>query len=176
VDTGVVPPEAVGLIGSGWAQPSTRDAPASGEPFDPNATAPIELAEVLAVEGGNAPSGGGGGYSRRSYGGGGGYSGGGGGGFSPGRNFGGSFSSDDFDDSGWEDFLKDFDNDGDTDEKDEAKARKLAVKSKRTRRGKRGGKSRVPSPGLGGVPSFPESEIRTNTLSAIEKSKSKGKK
>jgi hypothetical protein len=173
---GVVPPEAVGLIGSGWAQPSTRDAPASGEPFDPNATAPIELAEVLAVEGGNAPSGGGGGYSRRSYGGGGGYSGGGGGGFSPGRNFGGSFSSDDFDDSGWEDFLKDFDNDGDTDEKDEAKARKLAVKSKRTRRGKRGGKSRVPSPGLGGVPSFPESEIRTNTLSAIEKSKSKGKK
>jgi hypothetical protein len=181
---GVVPPEAVGLIGSGWAQSNSGGAPVSGEPFDPNATAPVDVAEVLAVEGGNVPSGGytprssgggggGGSYGRRSYGGGG-YSGGGGG--RGGFDLGGSFGSDDFDDSGWEDFLRDFDNDGDMDEKDEAKARKKAAMRKKTRRGTRGGKSRVPQPGLGGVPSFPESEIRTNTLAAIDKSKSKGKK
>jgi hypothetical protein len=178
---GVVPPEAVGLIGSGWAQSNSGGAPVTGEPLDPNATAPIDVAEILAVEGGKAPSGGytprssggGGGYSRRSYGGGGGYSGGGGG--RGGFDFGGSFGSDEADDSGWEDLLRDFDNDGDVDDKDEAKARKKAAMRKKTRRGTRGGKSRVPSPGLGGVPSFPESEIRTNTLAAIDKSKKKGK-
>jgi hypothetical protein len=184
-EMGIVPPDGVGKVGPAWLQaPGQGGAPAASEtgaPLDPNATAPIDVAEILAVEGGNAPSGGGnsgGGSGRQwvNYGSGGG--GGGRGGFSSGGSrgsFGGSFGSDDFDDSGWEDLLRDFDNDGDMDEKDEAKARKKAAMRKKTRRGTRGGKSRVPSPGLGGVPSFPESEIRTNTLAAIGKSKKKGK-
>jgi hypothetical protein len=185
VTAGIIDPAGVGKAGPSWLRspgsPPVGAPPAAEGPFDPNATAPVDVAEVLAVEGGNIPSGGysnrssggGGGYSRRSYGGGGGYSSGGGG--RGGFDFGGSFGSDEADDSGWEDLLRDFDNDGDMDEKDEAKARKKAAMRKKTRRGTRGGKSRVPSPGLGGVPSFPESEIRTSTLAAIDKSKKKGK-
>jgi hypothetical protein len=186
-ERGVVPPAGVGQVGPIWLQDPGQGGSAApttdpaGAPLDASATMPVELAEVIAVEGGGGSSGGGGysrgggGYSRRSYGGGGGYSGGGGGGggFSFG---GGSFGSGDFDDSGWEDFLKDFDRDGDTDEKDEVRARKMAVRSKRTRRGKRGGKSTgFPPMDMSNVPTFPESEIRTNTLAAIEKSKKKGK-
>lgn len=174
VQMGLVSESAVGKAGAKWlnppgSKPSTSSTPsteAAGEPFDPNAILPTTVAEVLAVEGGSGGGGGGGGngWTPNTYGG----SGGGGGGYTR-RSSGGGGSSGDFNDSDWEDFLEDFDRDGDMDEKDERKARKKASMMKRTRRGKRGGKS------MSNVPSFPESEIRTNTLAAIEKSKAKGK-
>jgi hypothetical protein len=180
---GRVPREAIGRRGAHYLNsqvtpPTDVPADLAGAPLDPSATMPVELAEVIAVEGGGSSGGGGGGsgwipnkYGRSGGSGyGGGSYGGGGGGFSFGSGR-GSFGSGDFDDSGWESFLRDFDNDGDTDEKDEAKARKMAVKSKRTRRGKRGGKSSRVS----GAPEYQTTPMREQILATIDESKKKGK-
>lgn len=169
VDVGLIPQHAVGRNEPYWfglgnaasqeAAPSTTpDAPIT----DPNAPLPVTPAEVAAVESGNAGGSSGGGGSRGGrqwidYGSsGGGY--GGGGGYSRG---GRSRSSYDDDADSWEDFLRDFDDDGDIDEKDEKRAQMDFAKRKKTRRGKRGGKR------TRGLPTMGTSPIRQDVLANL---------
>jgi hypothetical protein len=160
----------------------------AGAPLDPNATIPVTPAAVAPAVaassggGGRSYGGGGGGYSRsygggggysRSYGGGGGYSrsyGGGGGSFGGGRGGGFDFGDgEDFADLDWESLLRDFDMDGDIDEKDERKAQSKAMRRRNRRKAAKGGNLRV-----AGAPDYQTTPERERILATIEESKSTG--
>jgi hypothetical protein len=182
---GAVPPGAVGQPGdttwlrnpSEWAGKGAPSAPPAdaGQPLDPGAVLPGTPAEVAAVENtGGSPAYSDNNYSPRTrssgnYGG----RGGGGGNTYPAsgrsrRSSGGSsFGGDEDFGEDWKSFLKDFDGDGDTDSKDEMKAKAMSAKRKKTRRGKRAGKSTSVD--------FQTTPMREEILSTIEKSRNKGK-
>jgi hypothetical protein len=187
---GLISAEAVGRVGPAHLMPrktggAPPEAPASdaGTPLDPNATIPVTPAAVAPAAaassggGGGGSYGGGGGY-RRFYGGGGGgysssggYSRGGGGYSRGGGSFGGGsdFGDGDFADLDWESLLRDFDMDGDIDEKDERKAKSKAMRRRNRRKAAKGGNPRV-----AGAPDYQTTPERERILATIEESKSTG--
>lgn len=173
--TDIVPPARF----RGGSAPA-EDASSAGQPLDPNATIPVTPAAVAAPATA-ASSGGGSGRQWVAYGGGGGrsYGGGGysrgggyssGGGYSRGGRSGGFDSDDDdFADLDWESLLRDFDNDGDIDDADEAKAKSKAARRRGRRKTAAGGNSRV-----AGAPDYQTTPERERILGVIAKSKSGG--
>lgn len=149
-------------------QPAAPPASDAGQPLDPNAVLPVTPAEVAAVEGtGSTGTWNDSSWQPRSSRGGGSNWGGN---TSSGRRSRRGSSSDFFGDDGgsWEDFLDDFDGDGDIDEKDERKAKARFMKRKKTRRGKRGGTSSGRT-----TVNFQTTPMREEILSTIEKSRNK---
>lgn len=171
-----IPPESVGRPANPYEmrdpanvtpaaeQPAAPPASDAGQPLDPNAVLPVTPAEVAAVEGtgnynasndwsprwsnnrGGSSWGGSTSTGRRS------------------RRSSGSYGSDDG--GSWEDFRQDFDGDGDVDEKDDRKAKMMFAKRKKTRRGKRGGRTTV---------NYQSTPMREEILATIEKSRNKEK-
>lgn len=141
--------------------PALPSLPSTGSGQTPS-EASLSTSGGRASGGGGGSTGGGGSWRR---GGGGSGGGSGSGGFGQGGGSRRSSFGDAPDDSGWEEFLRDFDNDGDTDEDDEKRARKLAMKrngKRRSKRGKRGRDTAFPG-GLGGT----QTPIRESILAAL---------